>query len=212
MIGGVCQPCDRANAISYKPGANCEIESCAFGYHPQGQECVENVATCTAPHADDATKTWNQSMNAFGTCIIHSCVSGYHVSSNACVLDEADCVVENGTGFKEWDDVRGKWGECQVTYCAPGYTSDPALTNERTKPCGECKNKYSVLGELAVSSYIAECEIAACMYQGEMYNLNNNECEPICDVIGHEDETGTMKWNPRSGKCERVCKEGFTAW
>ena len=50
------------------------------------------------------------------------------------------------------------------------------------------------------------------MYQGEMYNLENNECNPICDVNGYEDETGTMKWNPATKKCERTCKEGYVMW
>jgi hypothetical protein len=68
------------------------------------------------------------------------------------------------------------------------------------------------LGELAVSSYTAGCDIAACMYQGELYNLEGNECVPICDVKGYEDDTGTMKWNPASKKCDRQCKEGFTPW
>ena len=89
---------------------------------------------------------------------------------------------------------------------------DPSLTNERTKQCGQCKNKFSVLGEIAASSYVSECEIASCMYQGEKYNLENNECHPICDINGYEDETGTMKWDSSRKKCIRTCKEGYTSW
>jgi len=99
-----------------------------------------------------------------------------------------------------------------ATSCDPGYTTDPAETNERTKPCGQCKNKFSVLGEVAVSSYVRECEIASCLYQGELYNLDNNECVPICDINGYEDETGTMKWNKVTKKCERTCKSGYSMW
>lgn len=212
MINGVCQLCQRENALSYKPGSNCEIETCIAGYHPNGQMCEENVVDCTAPHAEEAYKTWDNAKKAYGICTIKSCEAGYHVSSNACVIDEQECVVENGRGFKEWDPIKNKWGECVVEFCNPGFTFDPFETNEQSKPCGACKNKYSVLGELAVSSYTQGCEIASCMYQGEMYNLEGNECVPICDVNGYEDETGTMKWNPSTKKCVRQCKEGFTMW
>ncbi|MDR1338054.1 MAG: hypothetical protein LBJ73_03430 [Rickettsiales bacterium] len=212
MVGGVCKPCDRDKALSYNTSGNCEIASCVAGYHPNGQSCEGNVIECLAPNADEATQTWNAAKKAFGICTIKTCAPGYHVSSNACVIDEQECVVENGTGYKEWDSAKNRWGDCVVTYCKPGYSFDPSETNELTKPCGQCKNKFSVLGELAVSSYTAGCDIAACMYQGEMYNLEGGECVPICDVNGYEDETGTMKWNSGSKKCVRQCKEGFTAW
>jgi uncharacterized repeat protein (TIGR02543 family) len=212
MIGGLCMPCNRPNALSYSQNGNCEIETCVMGYHPNGQRCAENVVECTAPNAEEAYQTWDASKKAFGICTIKTCAAGYHISSNACVIDEHECVVENGTGYKEWDTAKNKWGECIVTYCKPGYTFDPSETNELTKPCGQCKNKFSVLGELSVSSYTSGCDIAACMYQGELYNLEGNECVPICDVNGYEDETGTMKWNPATKKCVRQCKEGFTPW
>lgn len=212
MVNGVCQLCNVENALSYKPGTNCEVQTCASGYHAQGQSCVENTQECTAPYADEAYRTWDNKTSSWSTCVIKTCESGYHVSSNACVADEQTCTVENGRGYREWDSIKNQWGECVVEYCNPGYSFDKSETNEHSKPCGQCKNKFSVLGELAASSYVTGCEIATCMYQGELYNLEGNECVPICDVNGRSDETGTMKWNPSTKKCERKCNDGFTAW
>ena len=212
LINGKCRPCNRENALSYKPQGNCMVASCVTGYHPNGQKCDENVRECPAPNATLAQQTWDFSKNAFGTCTIVECESGYHIASNACVLDERECVVEHGIGTQEWNNASNSWGECIATQCDPGYTNDPYETNERTKQCGQCKNKFSVLGEQAASTYIQGCEIASCMYQGEMYNLENNECVPICSIEGREDETGTMKWDPSRKKCVRTCKEGYTSW
>ncbi|MDL2295926.1 InlB B-repeat-containing protein, partial [Lachnospiraceae bacterium OttesenSCG-928-E19] len=212
MLNGTCVLCNIENALSYKPGFNCEVQTCAAGYHPMGQSCVENIKECSAPYADEAYRTWNNKTNNWGTCVIKTCEYGYHVSSNACVPDEQTCIIENGRGYREWDSTKKQWGECVVEYCNPGYSFDKSETNEHSKPCGQCKNKFSVLGELAASSYVTGCEIATCMYQGELYNLEGNECVPICDVNGRSDETGTMKWNPSTKKCERKCNDGFTAW
>lgn len=212
LINGRCRPCDRENALSYKPQGNCMVASCVTGYHPNGQKCDENVRECPAPNATLAQQTWDFSKNAFSTCTIVECESGYHIASNACVLDERECVVEHGIGTQEWNSASNSWGECIATQCDPGYTNDPYETNERTKQCGQCKNKFSVLGEQAASTYIQGCEIASCMYQGELYNLENNECVPICSIEGREDETGTMKWDPSRKKCVRTCKEGYTSW
>lgn len=212
LINGICVACNRDNALSYKPGANCEVASCVGGYHPRGQACEPDVRECTAQNAAYAEQRWETAKNAFGICIIKECQEGYHLNANACVQDSAPCVVEHGIGTKEWNTMTNSWGDCVATSCDPGYTTDPAETNERTKPCGQCKNKFSVLGEVAVSSYVRECEIASCLYQGELYNLDNNECVPICDINGYEDETGTMKWNKVTKKCERTCKSGYSMW
>ena len=67
---------------------------------------------------------------------------------------------------------------------------------------------YDTNGELAVSTYITECEIAACMYQGEKYTLENNECVPICE--SESDETGRRYWN--GTKCVHECEDGYTTW
>ena len=212
MQDGVCVPCDREFALSYKDEGICQVASCVLGYHPNGDRCEEDIRECSIPDAIYAEQKWDYAKDAFGPCMVKECEYGYHIASNACVSDTQPCTVENGTGYKEWDTDANKWGECIATYCDPGYTNDPSETNERTKQCGECKNKYSVLGELAASSYVKGCEIAACMYQGELYNLENNECVPICPQEEYEDETGTMVWDNSRKKCVRTCKEGYTMW
>ncbi len=210
MVGGICKPCAREHAISYKQGGNCIVESCANGYHPNGQQCEYNVIECTAPNAVAATQTWDASKNAFGACMIIECADGYHLGANACQIDEQVCELEHGIGTREWNHKSNTWGECVATECDPGYTNDPSLTNELWKQCGRCNNMYSANGDLAVSSYVQGCEIAACMYQGELYTLENNECRLICDT--YSDETGSRRWNASRKKCERTCEPGYTSW
>ena len=214
MIDGVCMACVRENATAYT--GNCQITSCIQGYHPNagGLECVDDVRECLPPNAERAIQTWNPKIQAFGGCVILECVDGYHVSesANACVLDEQTCTVEHGVGTKEWDSITNTWGKCVATHCDPGYTNDPSETNDTAAACGRCRNYYSILGTPAASSYVRECEIASCMYQGELYILRDNECEPICDINGREDDTGYMKWNPKTGKCDRSCKAGYSMW
>lgn len=210
LINGSCKPCNREHAITYKPTGNCVVESCATGYHPNGQACEDDVVSCSAPNAISATQVWNTKKNAFGECIITECDDGYHLVANACQVDEQPCEVEHGTGMREWNHNTNTWGACVATSCEPGYTSDRSLTNELSKQCGRCNNMYSALGELAASSYVSECEIASCMYQGEKYTLENNECVLICDT--RSDETGSQKWNASRGKCERTCADGYIEW
>lgn len=210
MVNGICKPCAREHAISYKPTGNCVVESCASGYHPNGQQCEEDVIECSAPNAVAATQTWIASKNAFGACVITECEDGYHLGENACQVDEQVCELEHGIGTREWNHKTNRWGDCIATKCDPGYTNDPSLTNELWEQCGRCNNMYSANGELAASSYVQGCEIAACMYQGELYTLENNECRLICDT--YSDETGSRRWNASRGKCERTCEPGYTSW
>jgi len=218
LIGGTCVQCNRENAITYRPNDNCAIATCITGYHPSSdaRTCEENVRECTAPDALRAEAVWDPKLKTFGKCEIKECIDGYHISSNTCVVDERPCTVEHGIGVQEWNPVTNSWGECIATSCEAGYTNDSSLTNERNVQCGQCRNKFSVLGEVAASSYIpgTDCEIASCLYQGELYNLDTaaNECVPICDVNGYEDETGTMIWDPSRKKCVRTCKAGYTMW
>ncbi len=212
MIGGRCVPCNRENALTYKDEGNCQVATCRAGFHPYGQKCEGDIAECEAPNALRAEMSWNNKTNSFGICTIKECEDGFHISSNACVADVQVCTVEHGRGEKEWNHTTNTWGECIATYCDPGYTNDPSESNEPTKQCGNCSNKFGVGGEIAVSTYSRGCTIGTCMYQGEMYNLENNECKPICSVEGYSDETGTMKWNPRTKKCERTCFDGYTMW
>lgn len=43
MKDGVCVPCDREYALSYKDGGVCQIAECVLGYHPEGDRCVGNI-------------------------------------------------------------------------------------------------------------------------------------------------------------------------
>ncbi len=211
MIGGVCAACERENALSYKRGGgNCIVETCVAGYHPNGQSCEVDVIGCSAPNAVAAERVWDTRKQAFGECVISECDYGYHLDGNVCQADEQICVVEHGVGVREWNHKINKWGDCIATKCDPGYTNDSSQTNELWKQCGRCNNMYSAGGELAASSYVEGCEIATCMYEGELYTLENNECILICDT--YSDETGSRKWNASRKKCESTCAPGYRAW
>ncbi len=214
MINGRCEPCNRDHALTYQKTGNCVVASCEMNYHPNGQNCEYDVQECSAPNAVSAEKRWDAKLQAFSVCAIDECEDGFHVSSNACVSDQQPCSVEHGTGIKEWDHTTNQWGKCVATYCDAGYTNDPDLVDSRdaSQPCGACRNKFAVDGEIAASSYVRGCEIASCMYQGEMYNLEGNECQPICSVVGYSDKTGTEKWDATRKKCIRTCNAGYTSW
>ena len=209
MINGKCELCVRDNALTFKSGAgNCVVESCLYGYHPFDQSCVPNTRECSIDGALSAEQKWDTKTNNFGPCMVTECAEGYHIDANTCVLDVQTCELENGMGEKVYNHDLKKWGDCVVTTCKPGYTNDPSQTNETWKQCGQCNNMFGANGERAVSSYLTECEIASCMYQGEKYILENNECVLICDE--RSDETGSRYWN--GNKCVHECKPGFLTW
>ena len=216
MINGECEPCDRENALSYKSGDACAIESCVIGYHPNGDKCDPDILDCT-PTVQDASyaeQKWISSIGQYDICIAKSCNEGFHLASNACVADVQDCEIDHGVGKKTWNPTTNKFGPCIATKCAPGYTSDPYLKNNASQQCSECRNKFSTLGEAAASAYFEgeeDCIIASCIYQGEKYNLDNNECVPICDQP-YSDETGSLRWNNSTKKCERTCNPGYMSW
>lgn len=209
MIDGRCAPCNRPHALTYDMNVgNCNVTSCEIGYHPYGQSCEQNIKECRVPNAVSAQERWDERKKAFGPCTVIECESGYHIAANTCVPDVQPCTVENGTGVHEWNHDTNKWNACVATSCNPGYTNDPSETNDANAECGRCANMFGVNGELAASSYVRGCEIASCMYQGEIYNLENNECKPICTE--DSDDTGTRK---RVGnKCVSTCNAGYTAW
>ena len=224
LIGGKCVACNRDGAEAYKQTGNCQIERCRDGLHPNGDMCVGNSRECTLPNAISAIEDWDFSKKAFMACHPTECVAGYHIEGTVCAPDEQACRVENGVGTQEWDSVRNTWGECVATSCDPGYTNNWDETNEHTKQCGVCKNKYSLAGEVAArygnevqayndnlpaaSSYVRGCEIATCMNQGQKYALEDNFCRPIC--TSGSDETGSRRWT--GSKCEISCNSGFTQW
>ena len=211
MINGDCEPCGRENAISYRTDGTCLVESCTIGFHPLADGCEPDVIECSAPNATYAEQRWVATRAAYGICTIKTCDTDYHLASNACVADEQVCNIENGTGSKVWNAATKSWGPCIATECEPGYTNDPYEKNKASEQCSECRNKFSTLGEVAASSYITGCEIASCMYQGEKYNLENNECVPICDQP-YSDETGSLRWNNSTKKCDRTCNPGYMPW
>lgn len=214
LIDGYCTPCNRENAVTYVSGSNCQIATCVAGYHPNisGRICEEDTIECSVPNATIAHKVWDVANKSFSDCIVDECDSGYHLSGGVCVVDEESCTVEHGIGRREWDEVAHAWGPCMATACDAGYTNDPSESDDPTAQCGRCRNYYSILGQVAASSYVQGCELASCLYSGELYILQDNECVPICDIEGREDDTGTMKWNPVTKKCDRVCKPGYSMW
>ena len=208
LVNGKCTPCNRDNALSYSPTGNCMVTECTDGFYPYMQECVPENIICDAPNADMAYKHWNVENRAYGPCIISECTTGFHVSANTCVPNTQSCVLEHGIGEQTWDLIQEQWGKCIATECMPGYTTDSRLTNDMLDgQCGRCSNMF-VDNDLAVSSYISECEIASCMYQGEKYTLENNECILICDE--YSDETGSRYWDGK--KCFHDCADGYTIW
>ena len=207
LIDGHCRKCERENATAYKTNGNCLVAKCHVGFHPDGDQCVADVAQCNIPNADIATKVWNSKLGAYDICRVETCVEGYHVASNACVPDIEACNIANGTGTREWDLRKGTWGDCIVTACKPGFEPDT-----KSKQCVACPNTFGALGEVAVSSWTNGCTIASCMYQGELYDLRNNECVQICPMTTYTDETGSLKWNDKTKRCERNCEDGFVQW
>ncbi len=210
LIDGTCEPCNRDKALTYKKEGNCVVETCEIGYHPKGQQCEFDIVECTAPNAEQAQQVWNKDKNAFSECLITECAEGYHLAENVCQLDEQTCEVEHGIGLRRWNHTAKAWGECIATECDPGYTNDSRLTNDLSGQCGPCNNMYGAFGERVASSYISGCEIASCMYEGERFHLENNECILICEE--REDETGTQYWDASRKKCIRTCEAGYMSW
>jgi len=208
--GRECLPCP--DGYTSLPGATsireCFISGCPEGQHIEHGNCVADERACSIPNATSAARIWNPAIGTYGPCTVIECdaANGYHESGNACVRDT--CVVAHGSAESEYNG--GQW-ECFVTKCDPGY--EPSSDY---KSCVECANRY-VDGDVAVSSYVSECEIAACMYQGQKYTLEGNECVPICtaDRFTREDPsnpTGTIQWDERTKKCIRTCKPGYKMW
>jgi hypothetical protein len=213
--GRECLPCP--DGYTSLPGATsikeCFISGCPEGQHIEHGNCVADERACSIPNATSAARIWNPAIGTYGPCTVIECdvANGYHESGNACVRDT--CTVAHGSA--ESEQVGPSSWECFVTKCDPGY--EPSSDS---KSCVECANRY-VDGDLAVSSYVSECEIAACMYQGQKYALEEQfgekVCVPICtmDRFTREDPnnpTGTIQWDERTKKCIRTCKPGYKMW
>ena len=203
LENGVCVKCNVDHAIEYlDKGSNCMVKTCEDGYVPYANSCREQKIKCDAPFAVESYQYWDEKYLAYGPCIIKECETGRHIDANACELDRSPCNIENGAGEREWDG--DKWGTCLVTVCEPGFTENTDGTQ-----CERCENYINPeTGAPAVSSYAKGCEIAACMYQGEVYALENNECNLICTYL--DDETGHRELN--NGRCIRTCNDGYLPW
>lgn len=200
--GGICKSCEYG--YSSLPGATsaseCFLSECPTGQHLAQGVCEDDVVQCSAPEASYATRTWNATLGAYGPCRVIECTSGHHIASNTCVTDEQICGIPNGRGERVWDGTQ--WGDCQIVECDPGFENTGSA-------CSECSNRR-VGGEIAVSSYATGCEIATCMYQGQKYVLENNECRPVCET--ESDETGSKSWDDIRKKCVRTCNPGYKMW
>ena len=183
------------------------IKLCPYGQKsPAGStnisQCYADAQECFIEHATMAHRHWDYDKNAYGKCIAEECEAEYHLEANACVSDKQPCSTQNGTGIKIWNSTTLQYGNCTETECKPGYT----ISSEQ---CVPCDNMY-VDNEIAVSTYSNECEIATCMYQGEKYILDNNECVPICETV--TDKSGSRHWDKNSKRCVHECNAGWTKW
>ena len=203
-VDNTCEPC--GTGYSSVPGStspdDCFLSECPAGQHIDHGACYDNIIDCDAPYAENATRTWNETLRAYGSCQIQECQDGYHIASNACVPDSGDCVVANGRGERSWNNG---WSTCTNIECDPGFE-----LNSNGTACLRCSNYMGADGQPAVSSYISGCEIATCMYQGQKYALNNGECEPICET--ETDNTGSKHWDNATKRCVRTCNPGYKMW
>ena len=185
-------------AIANATNTACDL--CPNAQHAENGQCVDDVIVCDLPDANYATRTWSPTTNAYGPCTVITCAPDYHLVSNTCVKDTRECAVTNGYGTQDWNGTQ--WGQCVAEICDAGYE---IVGNS----CEECSNRRQN-GEIVVSSYANGCDIASCMYHGQKYILNNNECELICET--KSDETGSMAWNESRQKCARTCNKGYKMW
>lgn len=181
---------------------NTACTPCPTGTHVENGQCVENedFNTCHLPDAVETKRVWNASIGAYGPCMVVTCANDYHLVANTCVKDFRECQLSNGYGTQEWNGTQ--WGKCIPTLCDSGFE----IVGDN---CEECSNRR-LNGEVVVSTYANGCEIATCMYHGQKYTLDNNECLPICET--KSDETGSMVWNESRKKCVRTCNPGYKMW
>gem|GEM_PF-6396736 len=206
----------KESVIFYQEKVNraCQYDvECNTGY-----KVVDNGTEKPSCVSEGGCQNDPNAVESDSNCVPIKCKDTYHIEDKKCVENVRTCPIENGLGRQEWmkDNILGgKWTMCTAYLCNPGYTSERYLTNETSKPCGECKNRRDKSGNIVVSAWGTDsCKIATCMYQNELYRFDalNNSCIQICDTAGREDITGTMLWDPLSEKCERSCKPGFTNW
>ena len=217
LVKDQCVKCPDENAIAYHKKNSCDIKQCVPGYHVDVnnlRQCVPNAVDCTADinNAVAATKVWDDNRRQYGICTPIECDYDHHIEDGQCLPDEKQCELAHGSGHQEWNYRTNTWSECIVDQCDPGYTNDPTLTDDKDyAQCGRCANTYDKQGNVAASSFVQECEIATCMYQGQKYILTaDNECMSVCENLS--DETGEMWWDNATKTCKRVCAPGYKQW
>ena len=213
MNNGTCEICNIAHATKYRSDGilECEVEECEEGYHATINGCEISKRECKKENIKKGYEYYREGI--WGICEIEECNNGYHEEEGRCVLNKRSCEVINGIGEEEYDMVKKEWKRCKATRCNPGYTNDVYKKNGGDiNDCGECKNRYERNGEIAVISYIQECEIASCVNEGSLYRLNDrrDRCEIIC--IEGEDESGRIYWDSITNRCEIECNDSYIMW
>ena len=189
LIGGVCR--------------------CPIGYHVYNDTCRADTRTCDVDNGT-GEQNWNHTTGDWNACVATDCEFGYHVSAGECVPSRRRVSVDNGYCYQEWDGRR--WSACFDIDCAPGWTPDRFETADHISVCGRCRNAFGPFGNDIEPVFSSGCVILSCPLQDILYNLEHNECVPICAIDGADDGTGTMRWNPATHSCEVVCEHGFTHW
>jgi len=213
MNNGTCEICNIAHATKYRSDGilECEVEECEEGYHATINGCEISKRECKKENIKKGYEYYREGI--WGICEIEECNNGYHEEEGRCVLNKRSCEVINGIGEEEYDTVKKEWKRCKATRCNPGYTNDVYKKNGGDiNDCGECKNRYERNGEIAVISYIQECEIASCVNEGSLYRLNDrrDRCEIMC--IEGEDESGRIYWDSITNRCEIECNDSYIMW
>ena len=213
MNNGTCEICNIAHATKYRSDGilECEVEECEEGYHATINGCEISKRECKKENIKKGYEYYREGI--WGICEIEECNNGYHEEEGRCVENKRSCEVINGIGEEEYDTVKKEWKRCKATRCNPGYTNDVYKKNGGDiNDCGECKNKYERNGEIAVISYIQECEIGSCVNEGSLYRLNDrrDRCEIIC--IEGEDESGRIYWDSITNRCEIECNDSYSMW
>ena len=150
------------------------------------------------------------------------------VSADSVTTKAGNCLIDQSRSLHEQDPC--EIGRIAEDHYNTVHSPQVSVTDaeQPQEQCSECRNRYSVLGEVAATGYKTGCEIASCIYQGEKYNLENNECVPICspnlcsafDALSvqglatgdYSDETGWMCWDDNAKKCRRTCNPGYMSW
>ena len=213
MNNGTCEICNIAHATKYRADGilECEVEECEEGYHATINGCEISKRECKKENIKKGYEYYREGI--WGICEIEECNNGYHEEEGRCVENKRSCEVINGIGEEEYDTVKKEWKRCKATRCNPGYTNDVYKKNGGDiNDCGECKNRYERNGEIAVISYIQECEIGSCVNEGSLYRLNDrrDRCEIIC--IEGEDESGRIYWDSITNRCEIECNDSYSMW